>query len=76
MGPSQISDILRPLARLGEILGSLGRRRLDDLFSGTTADQMSPEDLRDAAVVAEDAAHRLREEADRMESCVRSAASA
>lgn len=67
MGPSQISEILRPLARLGEILGSLGRRRRDELFSGTTVDRMSPEDLRDAASVAEEVASALREEADRME---------
>lgn len=67
MGPSQISEILRPLARLGEILGALGRRRRDELFSGTTADRMSPDDLRDAARVAEEAASRLRDEADRVE---------
>lgn len=70
MGPSQISEILRPLARLGEILGSLGRRRRDELFSGTTADRMSPDDLRDAAEVADAAASQLRAEADRMEAAV------
>jgi len=73
MGPSQIAEILRPLARLGEVLGFLGRRRLDDLFYGTTVDQMSPEDLRDAASVAEIAASRLREEANRMEAASLSA---
>jgi len=74
MGPSKISEILRPIARLAETLGALGRRRRDELFSGTTVDRMSPEDLRDAADVADAAASRLREEADRMDAYARRSA--
>lgn len=67
MGPSQLAEILRPLARLGELLGSLGRQRRERLFCGTMVDRMTPDDLREAASVADDAARSLRREADSLE---------
>lgn len=67
MRPGEVAEVLRALARIGAALGTLGAARHDELFSGSTVESMSPEDLMDAASVADAAASSLREEAGRRE---------
>jgi len=65
MDASEVAGLLRALAEADAVTGTLSEARHDEVFSGTTAESASAEDLIDAASVAEDAAARLREEAGR-----------